>query len=185
MVLLTAVLGVEPCRRCPIQSAIDRWTESAPVVNGSLFRSVRKNGTVWGDGITQNVVWYVVKAGAARAGITALAPTTQENLCEIVSRSGRRTGADSISAGTRIRPDYRTVHRMQAEPGLCGQRSAAVRRRRLPTRRGFRNSYQPPPVSAWPGRTCLRRSGYSPTPVDAVRLDWRHRIVWSFIPPES
>jgi integrase len=26
---------------------------------GSLFRSIRKNGTVWCDGITQNVVWYL------------------------------------------------------------------------------------------------------------------------------
>jgi integrase len=57
-----------------VKEAVDGWTDSAPASNGRLFRSIRKNGTVWGNGITQNVVWYVVEAGAVRAGITALAP---------------------------------------------------------------------------------------------------------------
>ena len=64
-----------------VKMAVDRWTESAPVGNGRLFRSIRKNGTVWGNGITQNVVWYVVKSGAARAGITALAPHDLRRTC--------------------------------------------------------------------------------------------------------
>jgi integrase len=64
-----------------VKTAVDRWTESASVGNGRLFRSIRKDGTVWGNGITQNVVWYVVKAGAARAGITALAPHDLRRTC--------------------------------------------------------------------------------------------------------
>jgi integrase len=55
------------------KAAVDAWTESAPIVVGKLFRSIRKNGIVSGDGITQNVVWYVVRACAKRADITALA----------------------------------------------------------------------------------------------------------------
>jgi hypothetical protein len=45
----------------------------APVAGGKLFRSIR-NGRVWGSGITQNVVWYVVKAcaGGAQASNRAL-----------------------------------------------------------------------------------------------------------------
>src|SRR5215831_221795 len=46
-----------------------------------LFRSIRKNGTVWGDGITQNVIWYVVKGCAARVGIKALAPHDLRRTC--------------------------------------------------------------------------------------------------------
>jgi integrase len=57
-----------------VKTAIDRWAEGAPIVSGKLFRSIRKNGKVWGDGITQNVVWCVVKACARRAEIKALAP---------------------------------------------------------------------------------------------------------------
>jgi integrase len=64
-----------------VKAAVDRWTECASITNGRLFRSIRKNGTVWGNGITQNVIWYVVKAGAARAGITALAPHDLRRTC--------------------------------------------------------------------------------------------------------
>src|SRR4051794_18701205 len=64
-----------------VKTAVDRWTEWASIGDGRLFRSIRKNGTVWGNGITQNVVWYVVKAGATRAGITALAPHDLRRTC--------------------------------------------------------------------------------------------------------
>ena len=56
------------------KSAVDAWAESVPIVAGKLFWSIRKNGTVWGTGITQNVVWYVVKACANRVGIKPLVP---------------------------------------------------------------------------------------------------------------
>ena len=36
-----------------VKAAIDAWTQIARVVSGRLFRSIRKNGMVWGDGITQ------------------------------------------------------------------------------------------------------------------------------------
>jgi len=55
--------------------------ESAPVRSGKVFRSIRKDGTVWGDGITQNVVWYVVKACSDRVGIKALAPHDLRRTC--------------------------------------------------------------------------------------------------------
>jgi len=44
-----------------------------------------------------------------------------------------RIGADSIPAGTRLRPDNREVHRMQAEPDPGCQRSASVPRHGLST----------------------------------------------------
>jgi integrase len=64
-----------------VKTAIDAWAESVPLVVGKLFRSIRKNGTVWGDGITQNVLWYVVKACADRADIKALAPHDLRRTC--------------------------------------------------------------------------------------------------------
>ena len=62
-----------------VKAAVDRWAEG--IINGKLFRSIRKNGIVCGNGITQNVVWYVVKCGAARAGIKALAPHDLRRTC--------------------------------------------------------------------------------------------------------
>ena len=64
-----------------VKAAIDAWTQSASVVTGKLFRAVRKNGTVWGDGITQNVIWYVVKDCATRVDIKALAPHDLRRTC--------------------------------------------------------------------------------------------------------
>lgn len=64
-----------------VKAAVDRWAESVPLVSGKLFRSIRKNGKVWSNGITQNVVWYVVKACAGRAKIRALAPHDLRRTC--------------------------------------------------------------------------------------------------------
>jgi integrase len=64
-----------------VKSAVDAWAESVPIVAGKLFRSIRKNSTVWGTGITQNVVWYVVKACAERVGIKSLAPHDLRRTC--------------------------------------------------------------------------------------------------------
>jgi site-specific recombinase XerD len=46
-----------------------------------LFRSIRKDGAIWGLGVTQNVVWYVVKKCAERAGIDRLAPHDLRRSC--------------------------------------------------------------------------------------------------------
>ena len=64
-----------------VKGAVEAWTESAPIASGRLFRSIRKNGAVWGDGITQNLVWYVVKDRAARVGIKVLAPHDLRRTC--------------------------------------------------------------------------------------------------------
>ena len=40
-----------------------------------------KNGTLWGSGVTQNLVWYVVKGCAKRAGIDTLAPHDLRRSC--------------------------------------------------------------------------------------------------------
>jgi site-specific recombinase XerC len=39
-----------------VKSAIDGWTSAAEIGEGKLFRAIRKNGKLWGTGVTQNVV---------------------------------------------------------------------------------------------------------------------------------
>ena len=126
-------------RTVPIPSwvkvAIDEWKEAGCITEGALFRSINKTGRVWGTGMTPKVLWEVVRDAAKRAGIEKLAPHDlrryggQRELREAVPRCRRRTGADSISAWTRLDPDDRAVPRMQAEPDAGGQRSTAVPRR--------------------------------------------------------
>ena len=64
-----------------VKSAIDAWTNATGVKEGRLFRSIRKNGVLWGDGLTNNVIWYVVKECAQRADIAKLAPHDLRRSC--------------------------------------------------------------------------------------------------------
>ena len=64
-----------------VRSAVDEWTTAAPVKEGRLFRCVSRKGSVWGDGITEKVIWHVVKAAAATAGIAKLSPHDCRRTC--------------------------------------------------------------------------------------------------------
>lgn len=64
-----------------VKGAIDTWMGAANVREGKLFRAIRKNGALWGTGVTQNVVWYVVKSCAKHAGIEKLAPHDLRRSC--------------------------------------------------------------------------------------------------------
>jgi hypothetical protein len=44
-----------------VKGAVDRWLTSAAVTTGRVFRAVSRHGTSWGAGISENVVWYVVR----------------------------------------------------------------------------------------------------------------------------
>jgi site-specific recombinase XerD len=46
-----------------------------------LFRSINKNGVVWGEGLTEKVVWYVVKSFAKTVGIDKVAPHDLRRTC--------------------------------------------------------------------------------------------------------
>jgi hypothetical protein len=45
---------------------------AAEVREGRVFRAVARTGEVWGKGISQNVVWYVVKTCCERVVITTV-----------------------------------------------------------------------------------------------------------------
>src|SRR5271167_1468869 len=64
-----------------VKSAIDSWSSAAGIGEGRLFRAIRKNGALWGRGLTQNAVWYVVKNCARHAGIGKLAPHDLRRTC--------------------------------------------------------------------------------------------------------
>ena len=64
-----------------VKSAIDIWMRAVPLTKGRLFRCVTRQGSTWGDGNTEKVIWHIVKDYAAMAGITIfriyLAPVKQ------------------------------------------------------------------------------------------------------------
>jgi site-specific recombinase XerD len=64
-----------------VKSALDLWTRAAEITEGRIFRAVARGGKVWGKGISQNVVWYVVKGCCERAGLEHIAPHDLRRTC--------------------------------------------------------------------------------------------------------
>jgi site-specific recombinase XerD len=64
-----------------VKAALDNWTRAANVTEGKVFRAVAWKGKVWGRGISQNVVWYVVKTCCERAGLEHIAPHDLRRTC--------------------------------------------------------------------------------------------------------
>jgi site-specific recombinase XerD len=57
-----------------VKQFLDEWFTAAQITTGKLFRCVCRLGTVWGDGMTEKVVWHVVKLHAKKLQIPRLAP---------------------------------------------------------------------------------------------------------------
>jgi site-specific recombinase XerD len=64
-----------------VKAALDQWIRAAGVEEGRIFRAVARAGKVWGKGISQNVVWYVVKTCCERAGLEHIAPHDLRRTC--------------------------------------------------------------------------------------------------------
>jgi len=64
-----------------VKAAIDRWMSSAMVTAVRVFRAVSRHGTPWGKGISENVIWYVVRRCAERMQLDHLAPHDLRRTC--------------------------------------------------------------------------------------------------------
>jgi integrase len=64
-----------------VKEAVDRWLTAASVTTGRVFRAASRHGTAWGTGITENVVWYVVRSYARRLEFDHLAPHDLRRTC--------------------------------------------------------------------------------------------------------
>ena len=71
-----------------VKTAIDLWTVSAGISAGKLFRCVCRAGKYWGDGVTERVVWHVVKDYAKRLGFATLAPHDLRRSCAKLCHAG-------------------------------------------------------------------------------------------------
>ncbi len=64
-----------------VKRAIDVWTAAAGIESDRLFRCVTKLGQVWGNGITEKVVWHVVRKYAAKTKLGQIAPHDLRRTC--------------------------------------------------------------------------------------------------------
>ena len=64
-----------------VKAALDDWAAAAGITEGRIFRAVARAGKVWGNGISQNVVWYVVKTCCEKVGLQHIAPHDLRRTC--------------------------------------------------------------------------------------------------------
>jgi site-specific recombinase XerD len=64
-----------------VKATADIWTRAAGLSEGQVFRCVCRAGKHWGDGVTERLVWHVVKQYAAQLGLTGLAPHDLRRSC--------------------------------------------------------------------------------------------------------
>ena len=60
---------------------IDCWMAASNIRSGRLFRCVNKTRSVWGKGITEKVVWIVVRKFAKTVSLDKLAPHDLRRTC--------------------------------------------------------------------------------------------------------
>jgi integrase len=61
--------------------ALDEWTFAAGITRAKIFRAVSRGGKVWASGISENVIWYVVRRCCQRAGLEHIAPHDLRRTC--------------------------------------------------------------------------------------------------------
>src|SRR5262252_79994 len=64
-----------------VKQFLDEWFAAAAISNGKLFRCVCRSGRVWGGGMTEKVVWHVVKLHAKKLQMPRLAPHDLRRSC--------------------------------------------------------------------------------------------------------
>src|SRR5450755_3713909 len=64
-----------------VKAILDVWIKDAGLTSGKVFRRVNKAGRVWGESMTEKVVWHVVREFAAKAAIEKLAPHDLRRTC--------------------------------------------------------------------------------------------------------
>jgi site-specific recombinase XerD len=70
-----------------VKLAVDEWLAAARIEEGHIFRCVTHSGTVWGSGISEKVVWWVVRQSAKKAAIEKVAPHDLRRTCARLCRS--------------------------------------------------------------------------------------------------
>jgi integrase len=63
------------------EATVDDWIHAADRHARKIFRCVCRAGKCWGDGVTERVVWHVVKLYAAKCGFAGLAPHDLRRSC--------------------------------------------------------------------------------------------------------
>jgi site-specific recombinase XerD len=89
-----------------VKQAIDIWSTTANINSGKLFRCVNKTGSIWGRGITEKVVWCMVRECASKAKIERLAPHDLRRYAESRTMPSRCESKAFGAEQMRLRDQY-------------------------------------------------------------------------------
>lgn len=64
-----------------VKDALDRWLSAGRITSGRVFRAISRSGKVWGDGISENVVWHVVSRRCKTDEVERVAPHDLRRTC--------------------------------------------------------------------------------------------------------
>src|SRR6516164_3353629 len=70
-----------------VHGLLNEWTRAAGISAGSIFRRLSSAGRVWGEAITEKLVWHVVKEFAAMIGVSKIAPHDLRRSCARLCRA--------------------------------------------------------------------------------------------------
>ena len=112
------------------KQALDEWTAAAGITERRIFRRVSRTGKVWGQRISQNVVWYVVKKLLRESRVTMHCPArSASDMRKALPFEWWRAGADSVFARPCIRADDRAIPGLQTESWAACERPLQADRR--------------------------------------------------------
>jgi integrase/recombinase XerD len=66
---------------------LDQWKMAAGIVDGRVFRAVNKGDRIWGEQVTDDVVWAITREYGARIGKSGLAPDDLRRTCAKLCRA--------------------------------------------------------------------------------------------------
>jgi hypothetical protein len=157
-----------------VKTAVDEWTSAADLTHGRVFRAIDKAGRVWGDGMTAKVLWDVVRAAAAHAGIDKLAPHDLRRTCaRLCHLAGGELDQIQFLLG-HVSIQTTELLGMQAEAAARGERHDGARIRRRGVTEPGRTSHDRPSLRDFSGVDLqdrqVSRSRLTIAPVTALDL---------------
>ncbi len=66
---------------------LDEWTTAARIAEGRLIRAINKSGRLHGAGVTEKVIWWIVRDYAGTTGVPQLAPHDLRRTCAKLCRA--------------------------------------------------------------------------------------------------
>jgi site-specific recombinase XerD len=70
-----------------VKNAVDAWTSAAGVTEGHLFRPVKRDDQVYGQRMSEKVVWQLLQPYALAAGVPGIAPHDLRRSCAKMCRA--------------------------------------------------------------------------------------------------